>query len=206
MNLSCLVAADVRRLTLSWRVRRERDQSLVTSAATLDLSSRPQFACTSRCQLPMNLSCLVAADVRRLTLSDRVRRERDQSLVTSAATLDWWVPMRGHQQVQTTQTSPADQTALPATEKRCERRGNSSHRPIQAAPTQTRCDRVKKRLQRTDRNWIDANAAAIDPNATATHSAQLRSAQNSSSRPKMRSWLILQKPNNADPYGRFSTR
>src|SRR5580765_223832 len=56
MNLSCLVAADVRRLTLSWRVRRERDQSLVTSAATLDLSSRPQFACTSRCQLPMNLT------------------------------------------------------------------------------------------------------------------------------------------------------
>jgi len=132
MNLSCLVAADVRRLTLSWRVRRERDQSLVTSAATLDLGSRPQFACTSRCQLPMNLtfgnskllafspltptlsplrgegavqgpnvrpkfrrsklpmnlSCLVAADVRRLTLSGRVRRERDQSLVTSAATLD----------------------------------------------------------------------------------------------------------------------
>src|SRR5580765_3136506 len=149
MNLSCLVAADVRRLTLSWRVRRERDQSLVTSAATLDLSSRPQFACTSRCQLPMNqtltrpcghplpsdpgyaggfaeasgrgaggegsfacrfmapilvhvmcrsklpmnLSCFVAADVRKpalslskgLTLSRGVRRERDQSLVTSAA-------------------------------------------------------------------------------------------------------------------------
>ena len=37
----------------------------------------------------MNLSCLVAADVRRLTLSERVRREKDQSLVTSAATSDW---------------------------------------------------------------------------------------------------------------------
>ena len=48
----------------------------------------------------MNLSCLVAADVRRLTLSERVLREKDQSLVTrlrptgyggqaSAATSDW---------------------------------------------------------------------------------------------------------------------
>src|SRR5215813_9266725 len=39
---------------------------------------------------------LVAADVRRLTLSQRVLREKDQSLVTSAPTLDWEVqaPMR----------------------------------------------------------------------------------------------------------------
>src|SRR5215468_517123 len=32
---------------------------------------------------------LVGADVRRLTLFQRVRREKDQSLVTSAPTLDW---------------------------------------------------------------------------------------------------------------------
>ena len=38
---------------------------------------------------PMNLPPLVGADVRRLTLSQRVRRENDQSLVTSAPTLDW---------------------------------------------------------------------------------------------------------------------
>src|SRR5262249_51454688 len=40
---------------------------------------------------------LVAADVRRLTLSKRVIREKDQSLVTSAPTLDWLgfkAPMR----------------------------------------------------------------------------------------------------------------
>ena len=50
----------------------------------------------------MNRSSLVAADLRRLTLSQRVRRKKDQSLVTrlrpagfggqaSAARLDWWV-------------------------------------------------------------------------------------------------------------------
>src|SRR5262245_9562943 len=37
----------------------------------------------------MNLPPLVGADVRRLTLSKRVRRERALCLVTSAATVDW---------------------------------------------------------------------------------------------------------------------
>ena len=47
MTLPHQVGADVRRLTLSQRVRRERDQSLVTSAPTLAwLGSRPQ--CTMR--------------------------------------------------------------------------------------------------------------------------------------------------------------
>src|SRR5262245_28565943 len=57
MNLPPLVAADVRRLTLSQRVRREKDQSLVTSAATLDwLGSWPQCASEiRRCSLSMNL-------------------------------------------------------------------------------------------------------------------------------------------------------
>ena len=47
----------------------------------------------------MNRLSQVAADVRKpalslskgLTLFQRVRRKKDQSLVTSAATLDWWV-------------------------------------------------------------------------------------------------------------------
>ena len=43
MNRPYLVAADVRRLTLSEGGRRENDQSLVTSAATLDLGSWAQF-------------------------------------------------------------------------------------------------------------------------------------------------------------------
>ena len=56
MNLPSLVAADVRRLTLSQPVLREKDQSLVTSAATLGwVGSWPQFACMSRWKLPMNL-------------------------------------------------------------------------------------------------------------------------------------------------------
>src|SRR5215470_10281600 len=42
-----------------------------------------------RSGLPMNLPPLVAADVRRVTVSQRVLREKDQSLVTSAPTLDW---------------------------------------------------------------------------------------------------------------------
>src|SRR5262249_43249527 len=41
--------------------------------------------------LSMNLPPLVAADVRRLTLSQPVLRQKDQSLVTSAATLGWVV-------------------------------------------------------------------------------------------------------------------
>src|SRR5262245_40650800 len=41
---------------------------------------------------------LVAADVRRLTLSQRVLREKDQSLVTSAATLDWIALAQGFSQ------------------------------------------------------------------------------------------------------------
>src|SRR5262249_30665686 len=70
------------RLTLTQRVRREKDQSLVTSAATSDCAgSWSQYA--SEIQRP-----LVGADVRRLTLTQRVRREKDQSLVTSAATSD----------------------------------------------------------------------------------------------------------------------
>src|SRR5262245_52814401 len=39
----------------------------------------------------MNLPPLVGADVRRLTLSQPVLREKDQSLVTSAPTVDWAV-------------------------------------------------------------------------------------------------------------------
>src|SRR5215813_4104197 len=67
-----LVGADVRKpalslskeLTLSQPVLREKDQSLVTSAPTLDwVGSWPQCACRSRSKLLMRRSVLLACQV-----------------------------------------------------------------------------------------------------------------------------------------------
>src|SRR5262245_30376074 len=66
-----LVAADVRRLT-SFAAHPEKIARLPRTrrrTRTRKIGSWPQFACISRCSLPMNLTPQVGADVRRPALS-----------------------------------------------------------------------------------------------------------------------------------------